>query len=269
MKGRVSKMNTRKILWGVLCYEFLMQIRRPALWLAFLIFALLDFRGVIGQISFYKSFPSIHFSTLQWAAFLAVMTNWLVPLGVGILLADRLPRDRRTRVEEVFNSLPGTLKTRVLGKYLGTLLATLVPSFLLYAVNIAIATWQLNDPGIIPASLLCYVLVVLPGMCFIAAFSLALPVVIWVPLYQFLFFGYWFWGNILAPGYGLPTLSGTILTPIGSAIATGLFGVPAFGQAQSSASVVYGMSSMVALLGISVLVLIALYQFLKLEQARQ
>jgi hypothetical protein len=166
------------------------------------------------------------------------------------------------------NSLPGTLRTRVLGKYLGTLLATLVPSFLIYVVNIALATWQLNDPGIIPAALLCYVLVILPGMCFIAAFSLALPLVIWVPLYQFLFFGYWFWGNILAPGYGLPTLSGTILTPIGSAIVAGLFGVPSFGD-QAPSSVMYGMSSIVALLGIGALVLVALYQFLKLERARQ
>lgn len=262
-------MNTGKILGGVLRYEFLMQIRRPALWLAFLIFALLDFRGVIGQIAFYRSLPFIHFTTLQWAAFLAVTANWLSPLGVGILLADRLPRDRRTRVDEVLNSLPGTLKTRVLGKYLGTLLASLVPSLALYLVNSVVATWQLQDPAMIPAALLAYVLIALPGMCFIAAFSLALPVVIWVPLYQFLFFGYWFWGNILAPGYGLPTLSGTILTPIGSAIATGLFGVPAFGQDLPSASPLYGVSSLVALLGIAILVLIALYQFLKFERGRQ
>lgn len=261
-------MNIWKILWGVLRYEFLMQIRRPALWLAFLIFALLDSRGLVGQIAAYQSIFSMHFSTLQWAAFLAVMANWLVPLGVGILMADRLPRDRRTRVEEVLNSLPGALKTRVLGKYLGTLLASLVPSFSLYLVNIAIATWQLNDPGIIPAALFCYVLIILPGMCFIAAFSLALPVVMWVPLYQFLFFGYWFWGNILAPGYGLPTLSGTILTPIGSAIAAGLFGIPTYGG-QGPSSVMYGTSSLVALLGIAALVLVALYQFLKFEQARQ
>ncbi|HEY0753649.1 MAG TPA: hypothetical protein VGD98_06780 [Ktedonobacteraceae bacterium] len=33
--------------------------------------------------------------------------------------------------------------------------------------------------------------------------------------YQFLFVGYWFWGNLL-PGIGLPTLSDTILTPIGA-----------------------------------------------------
>ncbi len=261
-------MNTWKVLWGVVRYEFLMQIRRPSLWLAFLLFALLDTRVVIGQVRFYMTSPAIHFSTLQWAAFLAVMTNWLAPLGIGILLADRLPRDRRTRVEEVLNSLPGPLKARISGKYLGTLLASLVPSFLLYLIIVGLATWQLGNLGLIPAALLCYVLVVLPGMCFIAAFSLALPIVIWVPLYQFLFFGYWFWGNILAPGYGIPTLSGTILTPIGSFILASFFGVSSFGGIAPSPAI-YGVSSIVALVGIAILVLVALYQFLRFEQARQ
>src|SRR6185312_13464074 len=128
-------MNSWNVLRGVMRYEFLMQIRRPALWLAFLIFALLGARTVVDQVSFYMTLPIIHYTSLQWAAFLAVLTNWLAPLGVGILIADRLPRDRRTRVEEVLNSLPGTLRMRVLGKYLGTLLASLVPSFLFYLLS--------------------------------------------------------------------------------------------------------------------------------------
>lgn len=263
-------MNSWKILWGVLRYEFLMQIRRPALWLTFLLLALLDIRLVIGQaVELHNpAFAAIHPSTLQLAATLVVLTNWLAPLGVGILIADRLPRDRRIRVEEVLNSLPGTLKMRVLGKYLGTLLASLVPSFLLYLMIVSIAVWQFGDPGLIPAALPCYVLIVLPGMCFVAAFSLALPVVIWVPLYQFLFFGYWFWGNMLVPGYGLPTLSGTILTPIGSFIAASFFGISSYGGIKPSPPI-YGVSSIVALVGIAALVLVALYQFLSLERARQ
>jgi ABC-2 type transport system permease protein len=263
-------MNSWKVLWGVLRYEFLMQIRRPALWLAFLVFALIDLRAVIGQVveHYNPAFSPEQISIWQIAAGLAIMTNWLAPLGIGILIADRLPRDRRTRVEEMLNSLPGLLKTRVLGKYLGTLLASLVPSFLLYMLIVGLAVWQLGNLGLIPAALLCYVLVILPGMCFVAAFSLALPIIIWVPLYQFLFFGYWFWGNILAPSYGLPTLSGTILTPIGSAIGVGFFGISTFGG-RGPSSTMYGVSSIVALLGIAVLVLVALYQFLRFEQARQ
>src|SRR5579883_1483444 len=116
-----------------------MQIRRPALWLAFLIFALISSRIITGQLQDPR-FIAMHLAGLHLAAALAVQTNWLAPLGVGILLADRLPRDRRTRVEEVLNSLPAGLKARLWGKYLGTLLASIVPSFLLYLLIISLAS---------------------------------------------------------------------------------------------------------------------------------
>lgn len=268
-------MNSWKTMWGVLSYEFRMQIRRPALWLTFLGLAFLIVRSVNGELGD-SHIASMHLSTMQLAALAAVTTNWLAPLGVGIFLADRLKRDRRTRVEEVLNSLPGTLKVRVLGKYLGTFLATLVPAFLVYILIIALVVWQLGNLALIPAVLLCYIIVVLPGMIFVAAFSLALPMVIWVPLYQFLFFGYWFWGNMLSPGVGLPTLSGTILTPIGSFIVDAFFGVSAYGGigrtpggGVDQVSMMGGVASIVAMVGIAILVLVVLYQFLKLEQARQ
>ena len=42
---------------------------------------------------------------------------------VGIMLADRLPRDRRTRVAELLDTFPGALYARLFGKYLGSTLA--------------------------------------------------------------------------------------------------------------------------------------------------
>lgn len=259
--------NSLKVMWGVLRYEFRMQIRRPALWLAFLCIAFLVGRSVVSQLQD-LFFQQAHFSTLQFAADIAFLTNWLAPLGVGILLADRLTRDRRTRVDELLNTLPGTLKMRLLGKYLGTTLASLTPAFLLYLLIMGLAVWQTGNVLLLPWSLLCYVVIILPGMLFIAAFSVALPLVIWVPLYQFLFFGYWFWGNMLSPRVGIPTLNGTILTPIGSVIAASFFATGRFGEAQP-APIMTGVASLVALLGIALLVLVALYQFLKWEQARQ
>jgi ABC-2 type transport system permease protein len=260
-------MESLKTMWGALRYEFRMQIRRPALWLAFLGFALLSARSILVQLPS-PYFPYRNLPTLQLAAALVLSTNWLAPLAVGILLADRLSRDRRTKVEELLNALPGTLKMRVLGKYLGTTLASLVPAFLLCVLIMSIAAWLTGNVGLILVCLLCYVAIVLPGMLFVAAFSIACPIVIWVPLYQFLLFGYWFWGNILTPGYGLPTLSGTILTPIGSFIGASLFGVPTYGGIGPSPAI-DGVASIVALVGIAVLVLIALYKFLRFEQARQ
>jgi ABC-2 type transport system permease protein len=122
---------------------------------------------------------------------------------------------------------------------------------------------------LVPLGLFCYVVIVLPGMFFVAAFSIACPAVIWVPLYQFLFFGYWFWGNLLSPSSGLPTLNGTILTPIGSVIGASFFGISSFRGVVGPSPAIDGVASIVALLGLATLVLVALYQFLKWKQARQ
>jgi hypothetical protein len=262
-------MNSLQTLWGVLRYEFRMQVRRPVLWLVFLGFALLDLKAITSDLSD----PTIrniylHMSTLQLAATITLATNWLPPLGVGILLADRLVRDRRTRVDELLTTLPGALRMRLLGKYLGVTCASLVPAFLLFLLMMGASVWSTGNMLLLPAGVLCYAVIVLPGMLFVAAFSLACPLVIWLPLYQFLFFGYWFWGNMLSPHVGIPTLNGTILTPMGSVIVAGFFSTGRFGEDQSL-PFINGVASLAALLGIAVLVLIALYQFLKWEQARQ
>jgi hypothetical protein len=259
-------MNAINVLWGIIRYEFCMQIRRPTLWLTYLCFALLIARTVVNQLQD-PNLASLHYSTLQLVATVTLLTNWLAPLGVGIFLADRLPRDRRIKVDELLDTLPGPLRLRLLGKYVGCTLASLVPAFLVYLLILGIAVWQLHSWVVIPMGLLCYTAIVLPGMLFVAAFSLACPRWIWVPLYQFLFFGYWFWGNLFSPIYGLPTLSGTILTPFGSFISAGFFHTSI--NWVTNVSMAEGTASVVALLGIAILVNVALYYLVKLEQARQ
>jgi hypothetical protein len=65
-----------------------------------------------------------------------------------------------------------------------------------------------------------------------------------------------------------PTLSGTILTPIGSAIGAGVFGVPSYGVSGPSPAI-NGVASIVALVGLALLAFVALYTFLRFEQSRQ
>lgn len=260
-------MRSFNAIWGVLRYEYTMQIRRPALWLTFLGLTLIMLRTVL-SIAGDPAKPPLNSPALLLAAFFTGPLNILAPLAVGIFLADRLPRDRRTRVEEILNTMPEPLGLRVLGKYLGSTLATLTPAFALYMVCMTAAAYMYQNPMILLAALLCYVVIILPGMLFVAAFSLACPAVIWVPLYQFLFFGYWFWGNLLSPNVGLPTLSGTILTPIGGFISRGLFGVGVVGFARDRTPT-EGIASLLVLLGIAVLVLIVLERLLSWYQARQ
>jgi ABC-2 type transport system permease protein len=232
--------NQYKFLSGVLVYEFKMQIRRRSLWLAFLCFALLILRTVIGGFNNPEQLP-VNVPLMRLVAYLTIITNWLPPIGVGIFLADRLPRDRRTQVDELLNTLPGPLSARLAGKYLGSTLAALVLAFAMFSIVVGLIIYHTHNIVAIPIALITYATIVIPGILFIAAFSLACTSFMWVPLYQFLFVGYWFWGNLFSPEIGIPTLTATILTPIGGFISAGLL----------------------LLLGIAALVMTMLYNYLK------
>ncbi len=259
-------MNQLPVFLGVLRYEFRMQIRRPALWITMLLFTLLVI-GIGGgafrsEILRGASSQPLFGTLAQWA----YRVNTFFPIAVGVLLADRLPRDRRTRSEELFISAPGSLSARLLGKYCGSLLATLIPVFMVYALGVGFIIYSTRNMLAIPLSLVTFAGVNLPGILFISAFSIACTSILWVPLYQFLYVGYWFWGNLLSPRKGIPTLSDTILTPVGGYIASSFFGTP---FPQFGATPIQGIESIVLLLAITVLVMCVLWGLLKWQQARQ
>jgi ABC-2 type transport system permease protein len=255
------------IFLGVLKYEFKMQIRRRSLWFAFACFAFLIIRTVLNGFNNPERLP-INMPLVRMVAYLTIITNWLAPLGVGIFLADRLPRDRRTKVEELLNTLPGTLSTRLAGKYLGSTLAVLVPAFAMYCIVVGTIIYYTHNVLAIPIALLTYLTIVIPGILFIASFSLACTSIMWVPLYQFLFVGYWFWGNLFSPEIGIPTLSPTILTPIGGFISAGFFGASSMPWT-NDASLLQGIASLLLLLAIAALVMVILHTYLRWQQARQ
>ena len=248
---------------GALGYEFRMQIRRRSLWIVFL--ALGAFFIVFHQ-PWYRpvttpAADAIVYWTGEVQSFLAI--------AVGILLADRLPRDRRVKVDEVLYTLPGAQGARVFGKYLGSTLATLVPMLAVYCVGVGYIVSRWHDLQALPIALAAFAAIVLPGILFIAAFSIVCTAILWVPLYQFLFVGYWFWGNLL-PNFGIPTLSETILTPVGGYMCTGFFnaggreGVCSPGI--QGATALQGIESILLLLCVAGIVLVALSIFLKRQQ---
>ena len=257
-------MNQLSILLGIINYEFRMQFRRLALWITFLCIALLFL--LRGGFHFFLVF-ALNQPLLPLVAEWARSLNFLLPIAVGVLLADRLARDRRTKVDEVFTSMPGALSIRLAGKYVGSTLATLIPVFLIYSIGVGSILYQTHNVMTIPYALEAFATISLPGILFVSAFSIACPFLLWVPLYQFLFVGYWFWGNILSPGNGIPTLSATILTPVGGYMASGFFGDNQ--QLIVNATVTQGVESLLLLLGISLLVMVVLWQLMKWEQAQQ
>ena len=252
-------MSQLAIFSGVLRYEYRMQIRRRSLWIVYAIFALLLSAIIFGNDSSTMYKILIHPETVplsETVVYWATVINYLFPVVVGVMVADRLPRDRRTKVQELLTTTPGALGSRISGKYLGSTLAAITPMLVAYSLGIGYVLYQTHNIMALPLAIAAFASVVLPGVLFISAFSLACTAIMWVPLYQFLFVGYWFWGNLFPPNRGIPTLSNTLLLPAGGNAAMGFFGVQS--SAIDHATVLQGVASIALLLGIAVLVMVSL-----------
>ncbi len=142
----------------------------------------------------------------------------------------------------------------------------MLPIFLVYSAGVGFVVARWHDPMAIAIGLAAFAAVNIPGLLFVAAFSIAVPAIVWVPLYQFLYVGYWFWGNLLSPSFGIPTLSTTLLTPLGGNAAAGFFGVEAImGQ---NADVAHGVISILILLSGTSLALLAGNTYLNWQRKR-
>jgi hypothetical protein len=200
---------------GVLRYEFRMQITRAAPWIAMAALGALFLTLAVH--------PAPRVQLGADIAQAAVKLNWLAPMIAGVLLADRLVRDRRLHTGELLDATGATAMTRLWGKYLGTTAAVAVPIAVIWLITLTRFAIVREQPAAYGIGVLCFLAVQIPGLLFVAGFALVCPVVINSILFRVLFVGYWLWGNLLSPGY-LPTPAGTVLTPIGDYARAGLFG---------------------------------------------
>lgn len=255
--------------WGATRYEFVMQLRRRPVWVALLVVAVLFFslERRFWQVDRQSPLPEV---VGKWA----LWVNFLLPIPVGMLLADRLPRDRRVQVDEMLATLPAPLRSRLWGKYLGSTVATTLPLFLVYCVGVGHIVVARGDWRALPLGIAAFVAINLPGLLFVGAFSVACPAVLWVPLYQFLFAGYWFWGNFITP-QSLPTLSGTWIVPLGRNASEGFFrtGFPSGPDSRYDSRYVLksatdGIGSIVTLLVMAAIAVIAVEWYLRWQQER-
>ena len=192
-------------------YEFRMQIRKRSLWITIVLITGLLAVARSGMGPRYASAPpgaSAREVMARWA-FLFVV---LLPIGFGMVLADRLIRDRRLRTTELLASLPIGVGGRLGGKYLGSIAATGTPALLAMLAAAGYEAVRRGDVAMVPWAVVAFATVLLPGLAFVAGFALACPLVLTTPLFRVLFVGYWFWGNTLLPET-LPTLTGSLLTP--------------------------------------------------------
>lgn len=258
-------MSRLTLIRGIARYEFRMQARRRSVWVILLGIGLLTLLlGLTNLLSRDAVPASASEAAVRWAT----LVNILLPVGLGILLADRLPRDEQHNVSDLLDGLPPPLSLRLLGKYVGATAATILPILGIYAVGLVaiVARWQ--DLAALPVAVLAFATINLPGILFVAAFSVACPLVMPVPVYQVLYTGYWFWGNLLTNGFfGIPTLSRTILTPEGQIRAGDLFGVEL--SSGSTPQPWLGVASIVALLLCAAVALYAAWRILRWREARR
>jgi ABC-2 type transport system permease protein len=195
-------------------YEFRMQVRKRSVWIvpALTVALFLLIGGSLLRDLFDPNERSLEAKTTVIG--LALQVHGLLSIGFGCLLADRLIRDDRLRVAPILDATPARPGARLLGKYLGAGAATSIPIFVVYFGLASAYAVNTGAPGALGWALAATGLVIVPGLLFVAAFALAVPLIMPAPLFRVLFVGYWLWGNLVAPQL-MPTLARTLIYPIG------------------------------------------------------
>jgi hypothetical protein len=276
MKDESSR-SVASTLAGALRYEFGMQIRRRSVWFVlgllsalivplWLLFSDCDLHGCYqhqgdnGPLVWAPPMPST--AVLQWTQFVAA----LLPVGVGLVLADRLARDRSLHVDEVLNTAQGSLGARLFGKFLGSTLATLAPVAVFYFAAVVYVVTQAPEGAVISLAIAAFAAIIVPAVIFVAGFSIAIPVVMKVPVYQFLFIGYWFAANLMSPKIGLPSLTSTWLNATGAWAQEGLFSFRAL-PPLPHATAAGAYASIAVLTGLGALAICGAWGYMRWRQA--
>ena len=240
---------------GVFRYEFAMQLRRKAMWIGFgMISALLFFiLGATTGKSANTDTPS------EALGFMASGLTFLLAIGAGLLLANRVPRDRSLRVEELLRVAPATGATRLFGKYLGATLAVSIPILLIQLAETAYIASYFHNASVFPRSLAMFFIVTLPAIFFVGAFALAFTTVLWAPLFQFLFVGYWIWANGNPDDLPFFTPNGTLLSANGDYALNGFFDydLPSLGLSHVTVTPWLALANLVVILALAVVALLA------------
>ena len=248
---------------GVLKYEYRMSIMRPGVLIVAGLF------GVLFLFLVPTASGLSNGSQIDWweeAGWLTFSLNLFFPVFAGIIAADRGVRDIKLDVRELLRVTELSNTTYILGKYAGVVLSLLTLQFAeiiliaLAYIGILKAPW-----GLLPNALLASLLVNVPGVMFVTAFSLACPLFMPVRVYQILFTGYWYWGNYLNPDV-IPSVSDTVLNAAGIYSLSAVFGAQFGEQVTTIGEVVINVSVLLACAGIA---LFGMERILSLQESRR
>ncbi len=196
---------------ATLRYELHMQLRRPALWtvsaitLVLVVLALVP--DTVGDL--------LHAPARTAMVRVTVFCDVPMPIGYAFLLADRLVRDDHLDVAALLDATPASRWRRLVGKYLGGVIATALPMALVH-VGFAITHVVANSsPAALAWAAATFGAITLPALLFVGAAALACPLVAPLAVFRVLFLGYWLWSSYLVPPQLVPTLNQTVLGPVG------------------------------------------------------
>lgn len=214
---------TLRALLAATRYEFRMQVSRRAAWIAV---------GVGAALALAATLNAEHdpgpLAAGRLAAFM-IGNLFLLPVVFGVLLSDRLRRERRLQVDEVLDGLPSGEGARLWGKLAGAGAATALMLLAAYMADTSVVSLIWHD--VAPALILmpvAFVVIVLPGLLFVAGLTLLLTEWLPAPAFSVLFVIYWIWGNLAPADQVGPTPSCTALAPIGHYASLAFFGQPTF-----------------------------------------
>ncbi len=196
-------------LRACLRYELRMQLRKRSLWITMGALAVLTV--LVGPQNVGKVFAEEDPAAAM--VFGGQLVMLLLPVGFGVLLADRLVRDDQLNVRQVLDTTPAGPDARLTGKYVGACLAGALPIVGIYLLVAVGHVVRHGDPAALGYALAMTVGVLAPGLAFVGAFAMLCPLLMPAPLFRVLFVGYWFWANLVDPTI-MPTLNQTLLRPV-------------------------------------------------------
>jgi ABC-type transport system involved in multi-copper enzyme maturation permease subunit len=194
-------------------YELRMQLRKPAIWIATALpFALYALFAALGNDSTGLQRYQYTTSPKVWMVDALGWFTPVLPMIFGIVLADRLVRDRRLRVAELLDSTPANPSARLVGKYLGACAATAVPVALLYlAVALAFTFWR-DRPAALWWGLATFTVIVVPLLLLAGSLSFLGPQLMPTPLFRVLIVAFFFWASVTEVESEFPSFAGTVFS---------------------------------------------------------
>jgi ABC-type transport system involved in multi-copper enzyme maturation permease subunit len=254
--------------FSVVHHEFNLSVRRPGFWIAYILISVFYLISIL--IPSMDGASDLIGAKKIWseAGHLVFMFNLFMPLLAGILSADRMQRDFRTGMRELQRSTPVSIPVYILAKYLGVLASVLLPMFLLVLCSGGVIVAKGLAPiGFLWPLLLAFLAIAVPAHAFVVAFSLACPLVLPIRVYQVLFTGYWFWGNMLSPK-AFPTISDTVLNAVGQYPLQAYFDVTldSTGKVTNAFTPPQAVLNLIVLLGCIALTLFALDRYLRYQE---